>query len=145
VHTGHIALIPGDEKIPIRDPNTGAIFESDGYLIEAQTLRGLSGSPVFARRSIRAAPLDAKRARSGDDLPSGYGPLFLLGVYSGAWDAAPGSILAADRNLSGGVRVPVGMGVVVPGQRIIEIITQKAVEPRKRRIYDWGGGRVVES
>jgi len=45
-----------------------------------------------------------------------------LGVYQGAWDAEPGDVLANDRGLSGGVRVPVGIGIVVPIDRVIKVI-----------------------
>src|SRR5258708_16164609 len=52
VHTGNIARLPGEEKIPVRAPNkVGGREMVDGYLIEAQTLKGLSGSPVFVRPS----------------------------------------------------------------------------------------------
>ena len=55
VHTGHIALMPGQENIPVQDwddPNRKRTRYVDGYLIEAQSLGGLSGSPVFVRPSM---------------------------------------------------------------------------------------------
>jgi len=38
--------------------------------------------------------------------------IHLIGVWQGAWDAPPGEVLSAGHG--GNVRVPVGMGVVVP-------------------------------
>ena len=46
----------------------------------------------------------------------------MLGIYVGAWDGAPGEILSRERDFKGGIRVPVGMGIVVPAQKIIELI-----------------------
>jgi hypothetical protein len=46
----------------------------------------------------------------------------VLGIYVGAWDGSPGEILSKERSFSGNVRVPVGIGIVVPAQRIVELI-----------------------
>jgi hypothetical protein len=120
VHTGHIASLPDpNEKIPIRDRMTGEIVEVESYLVEAQTLDGLSGSPVYISQ-FEEVPL-VRTPGGGPALA--YGDRKLLGVYQGAWDGEPGRILAADKNLhSDRIRVPVGMGLVVPGERILELI-----------------------
>jgi len=48
VHTGNIALLPDPrEKVPSKDRATGEMTEIEAYLVEAQTLEGLSGSPVW--------------------------------------------------------------------------------------------------
>jgi hypothetical protein len=57
----------------------------------------------------------------------------LFGLYAGSWDGEPGEILAADRNLSGGKRVPVGMGLVVPADKIIELIRDHPELKRQRQ------------
>lgn len=115
VHTGNVALVPDDvEKIPVRDPITGIVSDVVGYLVEAQTLDGLSGSPVFARRRIDITPDAAPRLV--------YSRVFLLGVWQGSWAEDPSQILVSDVTRRGNVRVPVGMGVVVPADRIMEIL-----------------------
>jgi hypothetical protein len=119
VHTGNIAALPDAvERVPMRDRVTNQLVETEAYLIEAQTLEGLSGSPVFVHSiwSLGSYPM-----REGTH-PRVLGGVKLLGLYSGAWDGEPGTILAADRNLSGGKRVPVGMGIVVPAKKIVELI-----------------------
>lgn len=120
VHSGTIAALPDiQEKVPVRDGATGKIIETVTYLVEAQTLSGLSGSPVFIQKFQQIPGL--KTAGGGGALA--YGDWRILGIYQGAWDGEPGEILAADRNLSGTtLRVPVGMGIVVPGERIFELI-----------------------
>lgn len=119
VHSGNVAALPdANEKIPLRDRATGKIVEVEGYLVEAQTLEGLSGSPAFIQQFQRIPGL--KTPQGGGTLA--YGDAKILGLYQGAWDGEPGAILAADRNLAGGLRVPVGMGIIVPGERILELI-----------------------
>ena len=61
VHTGHVALLPEDEPIPI--DGLKEITEIRGYLAQVPTLRGSSGSPVFVRRHI---PGVSKLDRSPD-------------------------------------------------------------------------------
>lgn len=117
VHTGHIAMMPDDsEPLEIADPvRPGGTLTHSPYLIEAQGLRGLSGAPVFVRRSL-ALPL---KGAPNDEFMA-YGSLWLLGLWHGAWQRPPDSILAEDRGLSHLQRVPVGVGLAIPAVRIIE-------------------------
>jgi hypothetical protein len=120
VHSGHIAALPDpNERIPINDRTTGKIIEAEAYLVEAQTLDGLSGSPVFTNEALEIAIVNQHHGA----YPSAYGALVLLGIHVGAWEGAPGQILSKDRNFSGSIKVPVGMGVVVPAQKIVELIS----------------------
>jgi hypothetical protein len=119
VHNGHIAALPDpNERIPIKELKTNKIVEAEVYLVEAQTLDGLSGSPVFTNESI---VLNLGNKIHGEH-PHTYGALVLLGLYIGSWTGVPGEILAKDRNFHGGIRVPIGMGSVVPAQKIVELI-----------------------
>lgn len=144
VHTGHIAMMPGDERIPVRDwtdPKKQKTVLVEGYLVEAQTLSGLSGSPVFVRPEIiidMAASL-----RPNQDVPEHIakskalivGPLdsfMLLGVWQGAWEAKPEEALAAE--IGKEVRVSVGMGVVVPYQKIMEVLDLPNVKKHREAV-----------
>lgn len=118
VHSGNIALLPDPkEPIPIIDP-AGVVHEMEAYLVEAQTLEGLSGAPVFQREVVMT--------KLWPDHNGGPALLVtgaqLLGVYSGAWAGNPSPTLSDEKNLSTDRRVPVGMGIVVPGEKILEII-----------------------
>ena len=132
VHTGNVALLPDPrEKIPLKDRATGKTIEVEGYLVEAQTLEGLSGSPVFVRNFIRL---------SFGELPDGSRPLVfaevsLLGIYSGAWDGEPGEILAADRSSRGNFRVPVGVGVVVPVEKLEHLLRDNPALKKQRETF----------
>ena len=136
VHCGNIALLAGEEPIPVRDwLNLGdrhARRTILAHLVEQQSLQGLSGAPVFIRHTATVSGLqldESATARNGL-VPTVY--LSLLGVWQGAWDAKPDEILAVQHGES--VRVPVGMGVVTPIEDLVEILEMpKAKEWREKR------------
>jgi hypothetical protein len=133
VHTGHVAALPdASERIPLMDAS-GHKIEAEAYLVEAQTLEGLSGSPVFTKEPLILVDLGKHHGEHA----GAYGALVLLGLYVGSWDGYPGEILATDKGLrSNKIRVPVGMGVVVPAQKILEVLRgdSRLNAYRKRRV-----------
>ncbi|WNJ98621.1 serine protease [Thalassospiraceae bacterium LMO-JJ14] len=129
VHSGAVAMMPNDEPIPQRDRRTGKVKDVHCYLIEAQTLEGLSGSPVFIRHVWKMP--EAGNRQTGMLL----GDAFLAGVWSGAWDAPPGEVLSLERPEA--KRVPVGMGLAVSSFHLIELLEQpEVIEHRKRRLAE---------
>ncbi len=110
------------KPIPIldwRDPERRRIVDTYGYLIEAQTLPGTSGGPVFVRRHV-----DMKAAHGKLETWS-YGSLWLLGLWQGSWYGAPERYLNLPRGEE--IIVPMGTGVVVPAIKIIQTLEQKAL------------------
>jgi len=127
VHTGTIAAVADSrERIPINDKFTGQIILVDGHLVEAQTLEGLSGAPAFIRQSASLAGFDADGV-----MPIAFGSVRLFGLYQGSWDGQPLSVLAEDRKIDHR-RVPVGMGIVVPGEMILELINDHPLLKKQR-------------
>lgn len=130
VHTGHVALMPSaDERIPTEDwRQRGETIEVEGYLVEITNLEGLSGAPVFIRpeMEIREVPFDDGMKRDAQ-LPQAS--LFLLGVWTGSWTGPPEPGL--DRSPK--TRVPVGMGIVVPAARLIELLEAPEVIAHRER------------
>jgi hypothetical protein len=121
VHTGRIALMPCDERLPVQDwhnPN-GPRRHIEGYLIELQNLKGLSGSPVFVRPTAEWEGLTLSNG-STEAIAATVRKFFLLGIWQGSWDARPDEVLAVDRGNE--IRVPVGMGTVVPATKLIELL-----------------------
>jgi Trypsin-like peptidase domain len=120
VHTGNIALLPdANEKVPSRDRRTGKLQDVLVYMIEAQTLEGLSGSPVFLREVWYTEAIRVPH----DGLPAiVFGGVQLLGLYQGAWDLKPSETLANAAGIPPDLRVPVGMGLVVPSEQILELV-----------------------
>jgi hypothetical protein len=122
VHTGHISLMAGDEPIPVidwRDPKEERVIEVHGYLVEANTLPGTSGAPVFIRRSV-----ELSKAAHGTVRTWAHGTVWLLGVWQGSWHGDPNRLInlpaSADRLVT-----PIGMGVVVPTTKLIEVFEQE--------------------
>lgn len=129
VHTGHIALIPGDEELQVRDwraldPKKAPLVKADAYLVEAQTLPGSSGSPVFIRQSIEIPePIDPDSFRSSFGSPIGTAHsrrVWLLGLWHGTWFGDPSEVISFP--MMENKKVPFGMGIVIPGWRIIETL-----------------------
>jgi hypothetical protein len=140
-HFGTIAMLPDDEKIPVvdwTDPDCRRRVFVEGYLVESQSLSGLSRSPVLVRpeyylnfkgllTSRNAAPLDEKVIGPREKLK-------LLGLWQGAWEAPADEVLSADSRRD--VRVSVGMGIVVPCQRIVEVLELPEVKQFRERSVD---------
>jgi hypothetical protein len=114
VHTGHVGMAP-DEEIPVMDRLTKTLTKMRGYLIEAQTLEGLSGSPVFVRYT-NPTGISSGLGRVVGYIDNG----FLLGVWQGAWEGVADDFLG--EQVGQGARVPVGMGITIPARRITEIL-----------------------
>lgn len=74
IRVGNIAAMP-DEPLP--DSKTGLSYHA--YLIEARSIGGLSGSPVFVH-------LPVTRPRKDGSLFFGATYIFLIGVIRGHWD-----------------------------------------------------------
>lgn len=133
VHTGHIAMMADGESIPSKDWRTAdknaPQIGIEGYLIEASTLDGLSGSPVFVRRSIQtevAVPhLDSNPLKVW-----WHGSVWLLGLWHGAW---VGTSTDTENERVNGLRVPAGMGICIPAAKIIELLNQPELKNMRDR------------
>jgi hypothetical protein len=111
VRPGNIAMIP-DEQIQVDGEFT------DAYLIEARSIGGISGPPVFVRPSMA---LDEARFGLGNKRLIGLSSeLYLLGLMHAHWD-----IKESEMNRPSAIHdrqrgVNMGIGVVVPAQKILE-------------------------
>jgi len=126
VRTGTIALMP-EEKVAIR--NFGPV---DAFLIEARSVGGLSGSPVFVY--MDAMSLDADHVRRLRNT----GPVFYwLGLMHGHFQAPVGD-LGDDIGDSAFSQEYVNMGIaiVIPASKILEVINQKAFVRQRERIME---------
>lgn len=115
VRVGNIAQMP-EEPIMIK----GGLV--DAYLIEARSIGGISGSPVFVRL--------------GEDRESDS--YYLLGLMHGHWDlevsgAGPDTIIE-DALISEGINM--GIAVVVPAQKIMEVLNQEELVSLRKRVEE---------
>jgi len=100
IRVGNIAMTP-DERIQT------SWGEMEAYLIEARSIGGLSGSPVFLI----------------EDLPSGDMRIHLLGLIHGHWNVAPEIItdnVAEDAGIKAGINV--GIAIVTPAEKILDVL-----------------------
>ncbi|MGZ8845611.1 MAG: hypothetical protein ACXW3C_04025 [Pyrinomonadaceae bacterium] len=108
VRLGNIAAMPEEE---VEVPGWGMI---DAYLVEARSTGAISGSPVFI-------DLGLHRIIQGQLMQTSQGPTFyLLGLMHGHWES------------SSAEKVNMGIAIVVPASKIIEVIRQ----PLIRRLDD---------
>src|SRR6185437_6116092 len=109
VRTGNIAQLDGD---PIMTKFKGFI---DAYLVEARSIGGLSGSPVY----VNMPPL---RSIEGT-VEYASGPRFyLLGLVHGHFDIPDLTSDSVAEDGDAGLGINAGIGVVVPVEKIIETI-----------------------
>jgi hypothetical protein len=109
IRMGTIAMI-SDE--PIQTQKFGSI---EAYLIEARSIKGLSGSPVFV--------LKQNGIQIGQHIvPSSKVTLHFLGLMHGHWDLKPGESVDVDDVEGGEDSVNVGIAIVIPAKHILETI-----------------------
>jgi hypothetical protein len=108
---GNIAMLP-DEPI-----QTSLGF-AEVFLIEARSIGGMSGSPVFARRTSNMQWTTNGVTRFLHGVSNEF---YLLGLMHGHWDIAERDINNPKPTLSpSGVNI--GLGIVVPAHKILEVL-----------------------
>jgi hypothetical protein len=125
VRMGVIACMPDE---PMEDRDTGN--EYDAYLIEARSIGGLSGSPVFVMLGVdRPTWLDEDRSR--DTLTIRWS-MCLLGIIRGHYDRD----LVSALDVSKGELEQINMGIaeVTPINEVAALIDRKDLRDERRRL-----------
>ncbi len=141
VRVGTVSCMPEE---PIR----GEFYkEIEGYIIEARSLGGLSGSPVLFHHEGYKSPayveIDDRDSRSSarscryeviDD--GARKSIYLLGLIHGHWDARSEHMVDIKEDSAGSPdgAVNMGMAIVVPSQKIIELLYSDELVERRRTI-----------
>lgn len=110
VRVGNIAAMP-EEKVSTE------MGPMDAYLIEARSIGGLSGSPVFAHLGILRLEKGTVLASSND-----HGIFYLLGLMHGHWDTERPTVIDIPEEDAPSGRINMGIGIVVPAEKILETI-----------------------
>lgn len=126
VRVGNIASMP-DEKVDTKD--FGSI---EAYLIEVRSIGGLSGSPVFVHLGL-VRHIDGQ-VKFAQKVPVG-GIFYLLGVMHGHWDRDENTIDGLAQDIDGGW-VNMGIGIVVPATKILEILYQPEWVDEREKAMD---------
>ena len=122
VRHGNIAMMPA-EQIQTE------LGYADVYLIEARSIGGLSGSPVFVRPTLHV-PLKDNNGMAQHGFCVGHGGT-LLGLMHGHWDIEESQINSPKlvHNHKRGVNI--GFGIVVPAIKIMETINRPELVKRR--------------
>jgi len=123
LRTGAIAAMPEEPIYWTRTTVEGdRAVSMDAYLIEARSIGGLSGSPVFVYvGSTRRTGSGAVAIRAGRTY-------YLLGLMHGHWDAPPDALSDSDEMRAEAVNM--GIGIVVPVEAIMETLNHPKLKRR---------------
>jgi hypothetical protein len=117
VRIGHVAMTP-EEKLLFRDKNNKEKW-LHANLLDAYSIGGLSGSPVFIRETIQTHwGYSAVGGPTGNKTRLVYGPFWFFGSMIGHWRVplSFGDVQEEARNM--------GIAPIVPAGKILEILTQ---------------------
>jgi hypothetical protein len=135
IRVGNIAAMP-DEKVSTKD--LGSI---DAYLIEARSIGGLSGSPVFVNLdSLRAGMIIMSAKQKG----FGGRIYYLLGMMHGHIDANESEFDGVTQNIKSS-RINTGIGIVVPATKLLEIINQPKFQEERQAVVNIEKGKAITS
>src|SRR5688572_6148540 len=139
VRTGNVAMMPS-EKIPNVNLGGGQRADIAGYLIEARSTGGLSGSPVFVHETVafnlKPSQLhNHPRPHDENVLMGVAGPIYFLGMAQGHWEIYPENqneteIEARPRSPKS---VNLGIAIVIPARLIAETINQKELLKMRKK------------
>jgi hypothetical protein len=120
---GNVAMMP-DEKI-----NFPAIGMIDAYVVEARSIGGLSGCPVFIRETVNI-PLSEIPGGPETRPLHGLGSMYFLGSMIGHWQ------IPRSMNPALAEAVNMGMSVVVPAYKISEILNQPTLVNMRKNLEE---------
>lgn len=107
------------------DPVQTRSYLMDAYLIEARSIGGISGSPVFVNLgSVRIIGRELQTRLDGE---VGY---YLLGLMHGHFETAIADLNSND-SANEYERLNSGIGIVVPAAKILEVLNQSDLLPER--------------
>lgn len=117
---GNIAMLP-DVKVP------SEIGDIEAYLVEARSTGGISGSPVFSRRTASIVWNAGMPGESSPNVLHGLtGETHLIGMMHGHWEIKPSQVNQVNveplsrTKLAEGINL--GIALVIPMYKIIETL-----------------------
>lgn len=121
IRIGNIACMPEE---PVHTTKYGPI---EAYLVEARSISGLSGSPVF---------LHLSGVRKGS-LKLGRKSIYWLGLIHGHFDLRDmevGDTIAQDNLYS--LAINMGIAIVVPVSKVLEVLTQNEFTEARKQVSE---------
>jgi hypothetical protein len=126
---GHISMMAGASE-PVSTKYCGYV---EAYLIEAMSIGGLSGSPVF----IHVGGPRMVRGQLTHPTKKGARLFYLLGLVHGHFDIKNlnEDVVSDDEKTSTG-SIHSGIGIVIPTQKILETLWQPELMEMRKGIVD---------
>jgi len=122
IRIGNIALMPEE---PVQTREFGLI---DAYLIECRSIGGLSGSPVFVHLAeFRLVDKEVQMKAGG---------FYWLGLVHGHWDLKVPDIDTLFGDLFSTQQVNMGIAIVVPALKVMEVIDQAEIVEHRRKVEE---------
>jgi hypothetical protein len=136
VRIGNIAMIPDSgELVPGVKIGINRVVDAEAYLIEARSIGGISGSPVFVRTTVEWP--DTMSVRGGPIEKTSFflpGPFYLLGLVNGHWDIDPMEKNDPDpRSGKKPEAVNLGIAVVIPVKKIRDTLHHPELVAARRQ------------
>jgi hypothetical protein len=125
VRHGNIAMMP-QEQIQTE------LGYADVYLVEARSIGGLSGCPVFVRPTIQV-PRPTSDPHTRNAWAVGHGTV-LLGLMHGHWDIKESEMNKAFITHDRKRGVNLGIGIVVPALKILETINRPEFQEMRKQL-----------
>jgi len=127
IRTGSLAMRPDEPIVP------SGVGDIEAYVIEAKSIGGISGSPVFIRQTINVRGF----VKWGTNIPGNveaYSDVFyLLGLAHGHWNLDPKEINnPAVEHVKDGFNV--GLAIVVPASQILEVLNGKELTEMRKEL-----------
>jgi hypothetical protein len=137
VRLGSIAALPGE-------PIYSKWGDVSAYLVEMRSIAGLSGSPVFVNYHTNADPIALRAYSESDPRPTMPDPEEIdwfryrfLGLIHGHFDIqnlAEDTVMDDADVATGGGGINTGIGVVIPGEKVIETLYQPELHEERRQL-----------
>jgi len=128
VRHGNLAMLP-EQQIQTNDGY------ADLYLIEARSIGGLSGSPVFIRETV-VFPMSRTNEAKSTVMVHTLGVFKLLGLIQGHWDVDESKINQAYFVHDPKRGVNMGIAKVVPARKIKQLIMEDPALIEIRRVSE---------
>ena len=136
IRTGNVATL--EDGVTVSTRIGGTRCDMSAYLIEARSIGGLSGSPVFVRETViydDATLTYAKGSKKEKGVAYLTGQFHFLGLIHGHWEIDPD-----DKNEDNPRILPksdstvnMGIAMVVPAKKILETLYQKELIEMRRK------------
>jgi hypothetical protein len=122
LRVGNIAGMP-EEKV------SAALGPMEAYLIEARSIGGLSGSPVFVNLG-----LIRNTTKAGVYMMTSHSPHYFLGLMHGHWDENSSKVDDIEKNETR--QVNMGIGIVVPASKLLDFLNRPKIKAQRDKRHD---------